>query len=306
MLNSSDDRHVFRRLPEDGSDDPTKGKGIADAVGQVGADYAVNGHQLTIEKRFGRFPELNDTDVHLWQVILSCGIDQQQTYYATLSSDERARADRFKFEHLRHRFIIGRGVLRELLGRYLAIAPGEIRFTYGRYGKPTLDQAVHSTSISFNLSHSNTMALLVFCRKGMIGVDVEHIRSSVDALALSKRFFTPHEYHHICSCASEQAIAEFFRLWTCKEAYLKATGEGLAGLQTIEVDVKGDAEPSVRVHQRSINTQPHRSYAWNLAQCQPSPNYVGAIALGVEQQQHSLLSLSPTLNRLQQFVYLQL
>ncbi|MEB3211068.1 MAG: 4'-phosphopantetheinyl transferase superfamily protein [Leptolyngbyaceae bacterium] len=261
------------------------------------------------------FPALRDTDVHLWRASLSDDALQREDYESIVSSDERQRAARLKFEHLQHRFIIGRGILRKLLGHYLAIAPDRLQFTYGRYGKPALDTTQHPIRLSFNVSHSHTMALFAFCRQGAIGVDIEHIGRSPDVLALSQRFFTPREHQFIRSSPSEQAVLNFFRLWTCKEAYLKATGEGLSGLQTVEVDCPfNPTDDTIRFLQCSTTARDAGSYAWEAAQCWPDTEYVGAIALGsietgtvaikrMGKPSPQRLSSVPTLDTLQTFTY---
>lgn len=233
-----------------------------------------------------QFPLLQDHEVHLWQASLTCDNTQLDIYAPYLSPDERERAARFKFEHLQRRFIAGRGILRVLLGRYLAIAPTTIQFTYGTHGKPFLNSARHPNPLSFNLAHSQDRALFAFSRTGTLGVDIEHLRQDVDALALSQRFFTKREHWAIADLQSNQRVLAFFCLWTCKEAYLKATGEGLAGLQTVEIDILPDG--IVRLWQRQSRSSETGSTHWHVHQCWPRAGYVGAIALNRDRSQHQL------------------
>src|SRR4051812_16475273 len=81
---------------------------------------------------------LEPDDAHLWRVSLTASDQSVQAFAETLSADERQRADSFRFEKLRRRFIIGRGVLRALLGQYLGRAPGNLAFDYGPNGKPSI------------------------------------------------------------------------------------------------------------------------------------------------------------------------
>ncbi len=233
-----------------------------------------------------QFPLLKGHEVHLWRASLNGNKYQLDIYNQWLSPDERQRAARFKFEHLQQRFIAGRGILRALLGQYLAIAPDSIQFTYGTHGKPFLQSTCHPNSLSFNLAHSQDRALFTFSRTGTLGVDIEHLRQDIDVLALSQRFFTQREHQAIASLPSNQHVPAFFCLWTCKEAYLKATGEGLVGLQSVEIDILPNG--TVRLHQRCPPSLEVGLAPWHVYRCWPQAGYVGAIALTCDSQQTSL------------------
>lgn len=82
--------------------------------------------------------ELLQNDVHVWCAWLDQSLSSLEWLTRTLSVDERIRAERFQFEQDRQRFIIGRGLLRTILGYYLSIESGRLHFCYGIYGKPAL------------------------------------------------------------------------------------------------------------------------------------------------------------------------
>ncbi|MGE5374287.1 MAG: 4'-phosphopantetheinyl transferase family protein, partial [Bacteroidota bacterium] len=109
------------------------------------------------------------------------------------SSDEQARADRFRFEQERRRFIVGRGTLRVILGRYLNSTPEKIKFTYHANGKPSLSNGLLQTELRFNLSHSGDMALLAVTQNREVGIDIETLRSNLDAGKLANQYFSPSE-----------------------------------------------------------------------------------------------------------------
>ena len=123
-----------------------------------------------------------------------------------------------------------------LLGKYLNFHPKRISFQYLPHGKPILDRA-HQTTFEFNVSHSHHLALYAFSPSQPVGIDLELIRPLPSALSLAQRFFTPREFAYLTSLPPQQQEAIFFQFWTAKEAYLKATGEGLIGLQNIELAV---------------------------------------------------------------------
>ncbi len=108
----------------------------------------------------------------------------------TLALDEQARAARFRFERDRHHFIVGRGTLRALLGRYLGAEPGRLEFRYEVYGRPAL--AV-GTDLRFNLAHSHGLALVAVARDREVGVDIEQVRPIESFERIIERFFSPRE-----------------------------------------------------------------------------------------------------------------
>ncbi len=221
---------------------------------------------------------LSTDDVHIWRGDLDQAEWCQAQLAATLSTDEQARAQRFHFDVHRQRFIAGRGILRNILGRYLGKKPGELEFCYSDRGKPQL--AGSNSPVCFNLSHSQSLALYAIARRP-IGIDVEYIRPLDDALKLAQRFFSPREYAFIESLPPEQKQKAFFQLWTCKEAYLKATGEGLAGLGQVEVSLTPGCTPELRLI--AENSHPQQN-PWFLYPLTPDPNYAAAVAVEGQSQ----------------------
>ena len=117
-------------------------------------------------------PKLRADEVHLWRASLDCGSSVLSRLEATLSPDEIARADRFVFETDRSHFVMGRGILRELLGSYLMLSPAALQFSYGIHGKPALELESGGSSLQFNLSHSGGLAVYAFSYGRKLGIDV--------------------------------------------------------------------------------------------------------------------------------------
>ncbi|MBW4672576.1 MAG: 4'-phosphopantetheinyl transferase superfamily protein [Desmonostoc geniculatum HA4340-LM1] len=207
-------------------------------------------------------------EIHLWRINLEQPEPQLQHLIATLSNDEIARAERFYFQQHRERFIAGRGILRSILGRYLNIKPSEVKFNYQQRGKPVLAETFADSGLEFNLSHSQELGLCAVNCQREIGVDLEYIRPVSDLEALAKRFFLTREYEMLRSLPSNQQQEVFFRYWTCKEAYLKATGDGISQLEEVEVFLT-PTEPAKL--QMSEN--------WSLFELVPANNYVAAVAV---------------------------
>lgn len=140
-----------------------------------------------------------------------------------LSEDERSRASGFHFRRDREFYSAARGTLRHLLGAYLNLAPERVAFRYNRYGKPELEGG----GIGFNASHSGMVALQAFVRAARVGVDVEAIRPDVVCEELVATVLSARERAAFRKLSAAAAAAELFRVWTRKEAYLKAVGVGL-------------------------------------------------------------------------------
>lgn len=138
---------------------------------------------------------------------------------------EVERAGRFRFERLQRHFLAARGFLRYVLARYVDIGPGELRFSYNDYGKPSL---AGDESLQFNISHSHEVGLVAVTRDAAVGVDVEHIRADFASEEIATRFFSRLEIETFSSLSREEQVAAFFRCWARKEAYIKAIGKGLS------------------------------------------------------------------------------
>ncbi len=174
-------------------------------------------------------PRLSPTEVHIWSAHLDLPPDRIQSFAALLSKDERERADRFYKPTDRDAFIAARGILRTLLGQYLNEHPAQVQLQYQERGKPFLE----GSSLEFNVSHSHGLALYAIAQSRRVGIDVEYVRE-IEVQALAQRFFCDREFQQLQALPPDRQAAQFFQYWTAKEAYLKATGEGLAGLSQVE------------------------------------------------------------------------
>jgi 4'-phosphopantetheinyl transferase len=183
--------------------------------------------------------------VDVWRVRLdepaSAGSDP-----SVLSADEIARASRFHFDKDRIHFTRCRSALRCLLADYLAIPATEIRFEYLTSGKPQLKGDQNPRALQFNVSHSANMALIAVGSEQRLGVDIEKIRDDVDTAALAERFFSLRERAGLQALPDHLRVQGFFACWTRKEAFLKATGDGLSfPLADFSVTSHPDLDPSL-------------------------------------------------------------
>ena len=230
-------------------------------------------------------PILTDSRIHVWRASLELLSSQIDFLATVLSPDEIARAEKFRFARHRRRFIAARGILRQLLGNYLEIAPSQVKFGYSDRGKPFLSQPMVSNSLQFNVSHSEEYALYGFALNHQIGVDVEYLRRMPDAVNIARRFFSPAELNLVQNAAPPERHHLFFQLWTAKEAYLKAIGTGLTGmLDNIEIALDQNLRPSFW----AIAGDRQAVTNWTLCSCSPATDYVGAIAIHLPYEQFEL------------------
>lgn len=216
--------------------------------------------------------KLLDNEVHLWLVNLNISSQEIARLTNTLSPDEIARADRFKFKEHRYRFIAARGHLRQIISNYLQKFSQEIIFEYSDRGKPKL----LNSNLQFNVSHSQDIALYSFTNNNLIGIDVEYLRSNVECDKIAKRFFNKSEYQIINNLISEKQAQTFFYFWTMKEAYLKATGEGLGGgLKTVEIEFNDSWEAAIKAIANSA-TEPNN---WFFESFIPEKDFVASVAV---------------------------
>ncbi|HHP7232211.1 MAG TPA: 4'-phosphopantetheinyl transferase family protein [Xenococcaceae cyanobacterium] len=215
-------------------------------------------------------------EIHLWRANLNLPPQQLKQLASSLSEDETARANRFHFSQHRCRFIAARGILRQLLGFYCQTPGDRISFTYNSRGKPQLASDFSQASLEFNLSHSQNLVLYSFNYQQKIGIDLEYLRDNLDYQNIAQRFFAPRELNFITTCPQEQQKLRFYQLWTAKEAYLKATGAGLAGgLETTEINL----EQPENIFLSLIKNNQYSASDWTLYNFMPRTNFIATIAL---------------------------
>src|SRR5215469_225307 len=186
---------------------------------------------------------LTDRDLHLWHANCSGGRRRVHRLVDLLSTDERERMARLRFEPDREDFAFARGMLRTVLGHYLGIAPTEVRFSLQLHGKPSLALPHRASRVQFNLSHTLGYVLAAVCLDRSLGVDVERLRADVEIEDLAARFFSPAEQQAIRSLPKEERRGAFFHCWTRKESLLKAWGGGLLHpLDAFDVSVQPKVE----------------------------------------------------------------
>jgi 4'-phosphopantetheinyl transferase len=170
-------------------------------------------------------PEVGSA-VEVWTVPLDVAPARVEALASLLSREEMERAECFQLTLHRLRFIAAHAALRTILGQQLRCAPAQVEFA-ATDAKPRLRQR---TCLSFSLSHSADFAMVAIAENRGIGIDLERITTELDVLDLARRFFAATEALHLASLPQQQRRTVFFEMWVRKEAWLKATGSGIADL----------------------------------------------------------------------------
>ncbi len=219
---------------------------------------------------------LRHDDVHIWRAALDRPEASVRHLGTLLADDERQRAERFIFPRDRAHFTVARGLLRVLLGQYLACPPQHICFTYGPHGKPALALETDGATLHFNVSHSHGLALYACSWGRLLGVDVERIRPRVAQENIAEHFFSPREVRTLRALPVPMQASAFFACWTRKEAFIKAKGLGLA-LPLRQFDVAfAPGEPAALLHTAWDAAE---AAHWALRDLDPAPDYRGAVAV---------------------------
>ncbi len=162
--------------------------------------------------------------VHIWLASLIENEKDVLLYQSVLSQQELVRTSNYKFSKDQSCYILSRGILRCLLSRYLEQKPQDINILCSPWGKPHLLQDFH---LYFNVSHSKDYVIYAFSSKYEVGIDIEYIDPTIDIDCIIPSILSsPQEFTYWQTIKEKEKINSFFKLWVCKEAYLKACGKG--------------------------------------------------------------------------------
>jgi 4'-phosphopantetheinyl transferase len=244
-----------------------------------------------------------DTEtIEIWRVPLDeSQLDQHGAWRGVLSSEEQLRADTFHADAHRREYVIAHVALRTVLGRRLGVAPAEVQFAEGSFAgngmhgkaagriKPALRFAGTSSSpdrepvsgpsldIRFNLSHTRGAALVGVALGRELGVDIERQRPMEDLEAIARSVMSSKEWEGWLAIPRELQERAFYRLWTRKEAYLKAIGLGLyRNLQEVTVPATAESLETGKVH---LVQDRAGAGDWQVIDIEAGPGYAAGISL---------------------------
>ncbi|MCE0522911.1 MAG: 4'-phosphopantetheinyl transferase superfamily protein [Methylacidiphilales bacterium] len=207
----------------------------------------------------------------VWIAHVSTALDSQNFLEPCLDARDREQAARFRFPEDRARFVIGRALLRNCLGRYLQRTPETIKLAYTDRGRPILPD---DETVQFSITHTHDLVAVALTAHARIGIDLEYRQSHWDLPELAKRIFSDEDLRAFQSLPEGEAQAAFFRTWTRKEAYLKARGEGITeALQQISVSLGPEETSFIRDARDASAAQ-----TWRLLTLPVPSGYMGCLA----------------------------
>ena len=222
--------------------------------------------------------ELAAGEVHVWVARLDTERDMQQLerYRALLDEQEGRRLDRLATTALKAEFLLTRALCRETLSRYADVAPRDWRFEVNAYGKPAISGPTLSSALGFNLSNARNVVACAVALDADLGIDIEQWSRPDDSLPITAQIFSASELHALRDCDPQARRRLFYELWTLKEAYVKARGQGLSmNLDEITFD------PHVTPIRASFSPAPaHEAQAWHFEQIEFGRDHLLALAIG--------------------------
>ena len=210
--------------------------------------------------------------VHVWRVDLGAAASQGRLADDSLSDEEHVRAARLRRPADRDRYVGSHRALRIILARYLNILPEQIRYRASAQGKPGLAPGFDDSQLRFNLAHSGDLALVAVAQGREVGVDVEHFRPLPEVETIAERQFSAGEREALAKLPEAERPRAFFNIWSCKEAFIKAIGQGLAyPLANFSVPLAAIAGS------RPARVESNASQDWGLRTLAVGTGYAGAV-----------------------------
>jgi 4'-phosphopantetheinyl transferase len=221
--------------------------------------------------------KLAGSEIHVW--LAFDGEFQEEAalrgFEALLAPDERAARERLRAPGLPRQFLVTRAMLRSALSAYAPeVAAADWRFAIAEHGKPLLAPDFGATGLHFNIAHTAGLVAIAISRQPSVGVDVEYLGGRRPPLDVAPRYFSDTEARELAALAPADQPLRFYALWTLKESWLKATGEGLAGgLDRIAFSFR-----DLR-HADGVRLSGDDPAGWRFWQAKPSDNHLLALAL---------------------------
>ncbi|SNB46817.1 4'-phosphopantetheinyl transferase superfamily protein [Geobacter sp. DSM 9736] len=227
---------------------------------------------------------LSPSEVHIWQFMLDLPADLRSNLRLLLDDEELKRADRLLDREAAGRFINCRGLLRQVLSAYCGTPPGDIRLSYGPFGKPCLEA---DSPLRFNLSHSRNLAVLAVAMGTEVGIDIEAVDPALPYGNISRTFFSRDECAYIEGLPDAHRLAAFYECWTCKEAYQKGCGAGFSlPSDCFTIVFPPGRDPEMASHR----IQPDETRRWTFHKLPLRHGFSGALAIEGKAQQIRMLT----------------
>jgi len=201
--------------------------------------------------------------------------------HALLSHEERSRSGRYSLLNHRRDYVAAHALLRSSLSRYSDVAPQAWTFESDRRGKPALTQ--HRGAFQFNLSHASGIVGCAIAKDAAVGIDVERTDIAFDCLPIASQYFSDEEAAQLNRCAPPERASRFIELWTLREAYLKATGQGLSvdpGALQFDLGGKRIRLRHAGARQERDTSSTAEARGWHFASFTVAPCFRISVAVG--------------------------
>ena len=216
--------------------------------------------------------KIDKNTIHLW-ILPTVSTHECEGLLATLSKKEENAYRAFLLEKHKQQYLTSHFLMRGILARYLSVKPQDVEFEYNDYGKPSVRGDKKLNCLEFNLSHTEGLSILGVTQNHSLGIDLEKIdlwREGLDQMVES--YFAGDEIDVYNTLPASEKAPYFYRLWTIKEAFMKAQGKGLSlGLDKISITFDSDNSPKISFNGNSLDS-------WTIRSFSPQPGYIGAIA----------------------------
>ena len=215
-----------------------------------------------------------DGEIHLWSSLLDQSEEVINYFWIKLSDKEKERISKYKFKFLRDRHTVSTGLLKSLISCYLNTEVKEISFLQNGHGKPSLQPELNKLDLRFNISHSENVGVFAFSLGKELGIDVELIQKISNLNQIIDISFSDYEKKWFYKTEPEGRNELFYKIWTAKEAFVKAIGKGLSySLKEIEFQTKADK--TIEFH----STHGHQDSCgeWKIFTFNPLPNFISSL-----------------------------
>ncbi|MBC6903984.1 4-phosphopantetheinyl transferase [Saccharophagus sp. K07] len=222
---------------------------------------------------------LPDQSVHIWLVDPTTITDPSLLahYHQLMTADEHTKWERYRFDKDKHQHLVTRALIRHTLSLYQpSVAPADWRFEKNQHGKPSIVNPLEKP-LFFNLSHTQKLATIAVTHSALVGVDVERIKTVDQVRGLAERCFTEEENAYIFRGDADAVLWRFFKLWTLKEAYLKALGCGMSlSLQALSFSPK-----STPIQVRFDESHDDNAEHWTFRTWQATTEHLLSLAINI-------------------------
>jgi len=217
-----------------------------------------------------------DGEIHLWSSFLDQPDDIINRFYEVLSEEEKYRINKYKYKSLRYRHTVSKGLLKDFISKYLNIETKEISFVQNKYGKPSLQPELNEMNLQFNVSHSENLGIFAFTKGYELGIDVESIQETPNLNRLVDKCFSDFEKEWFYKSEPSLQKELFYKVWTGKEAFIKAIGIGLS-FPLKEIEFKINSNKAIEF--QSIHGDISYRGKWNIFTFNPPPNFISSLVV---------------------------